>query len=155
TNLVVAFLGPDVAQPFDLYVRDFAGDDGRQPSDAAFALQSPDLLVRHQPDVDATRGLEAYAFEAPLFDRTNYVYLAVRTRGAHLSAGATARLYWADPGSALRFPADWQTNGFYKSFTSDQVNTAAEAVEVPPVPARSGGRDGLVILGPILWRPPA
>ena len=157
-NTVIAFLGPGTAQPFDLYVRDFLGDDGTQPSSSSFFLQSPDLLVRHHPDIDltaaATAGLESYFFEQPDWERTNYVYVGVRNRGAHLAPGSTVRLYWADPGSALAFPANWKTDGFYSSYASSSSNTPSNSLTVPTVTNQAAGADGKVVVGPILWRPP-
>jgi len=43
---VLAFLGVQAPKPFDLYVRDYRGDDGTEPSDKNQQVQSPDLLVR-------------------------------------------------------------------------------------------------------------
>jgi DNA-binding beta-propeller fold protein YncE len=158
-NCVVAFLGTSVGQPFDLYERDYVGDDGIQPSSSSFVLSSPDVLVRHQADVNlaaaAASGLESIAFEEPLYDRTNYVYVAVHNRGTHIASGSTARLYWADPGSALAFPADWKATGFYSNYTNATTSTPSNSLAIPTVAARASGADGVVVVGPILWRPPA
>jgi len=158
-NRLVAFLGPEVAQPFDLYARDYLGDVGTQPSDAAFPLASPDILVRHAPDIDvaaaASTGLEAYAFEQPRYNENNYVYVTVRNRGTHVASNSHANLYWGDPGSPLAFPADWKETGFYSSYVDSTTNVASNSIAVPTIAARSGGSDGLVVLGPIVWRPPA
>jgi hypothetical protein len=160
---LIAFLGPQASQPFDLYVRDFVGDDGTQPSTTGYTLASPDLLVRHAPDVDlvaaATNGLESYAFEQPRYDQNNYVYVAIHNRGAHAAANSTARVFWADPSSPLAYPSDWKSDGFYTAYTSSAVNTPGDALSVPTVAARatSGGTttDGVVVVGPLVWRPPA
>jgi hypothetical protein len=93
SDRVVAFLGPVDPPPFDAYVRDFVGDSGVQPSTSGFTLSSPDILIRHNPDVDltvaASTGLEAFTFQQPRFDENNYVYLTVRNRGSHGIAGVT------------------------------------------------------------------
>ena len=72
TNALVAYMGPQATQPFDLYMRDFVGDDGTQPSSSSNVVSSPDILVRHYPDVDPQAaqqaGLSSYAFEQPRFD---------------------------------------------------------------------------------------
>src|SRR5262249_32565166 len=101
-NAVIAFLGSDVPVPFDGWARDYIGDNGAEPSDPAFTLASPDILVRHNPD-----GLEPVAFEHPRYDQDNYVYVTVRNRGTQDLRDAVALLYWADPAGAMKFPTDW------------------------------------------------
>jgi len=72
--------------------------------------------VRHREDVDisiaTTSGLESTAFEHPRFDRDNYVYIAVRNRGTQELRDAVAKVYWADPSSALAFPVIGTTPAF-------------------------------------------
>ncbi len=154
SHRLVAFLGADAPAPFDLFARDAAGDTGLEPSDAALLLASPDLLVRHAPDVDvaqaAALGLESYAFQQPRYNENNYVYVAVRNRGVQPATNAVARLYWADATGALDFPADWKTDGFYSSYTSPALNVPASTL---PVSTVAGG--GVRVVGPLVWRPPA
>lgn len=150
-NSVIAFLGRDAPAPFDGWLRDYLGDAGAQPSDPAFTLASPDLLVRRSPDVDLTaaqaNGLESIAFENPRYDQDNHVYVAVRNRGTQDLRDAVVLLYWADQGGALAFPADWKTDGF---FDGPAPTASNHRLEVPPVPA-----GGTVVLGPLRFRPPA
>lgn len=160
---LVAYMGPVENPPFDAYSRDYVGDSGLQPSSTGFVLSSPDILVRHNPDVDLTAaanlGLESFAFEQPRYEVNNYVYLAVRNRGTQDMTGVTAKLYWADPGGTLEFPSDWQTEGFYTNYASDTVNSAGHSLSVPFIEARhlEGGVevDGVTVVGPLVWRPPA
>jgi M6 family metalloprotease-like protein len=151
-NAVIAYLGEDVPVPFDLYIRDYVGDGGGEPSDPAYALASPDILVRHNPDVDVAEaessGLNAYAFQQPRFEQDNFVYLAVHNRGTQVASDGFVRIYWADEGSALNFPEDYSGLGFYLDETdADEGNTFM----IPAVAAETGMR----VLGPFLWHPPA
>jgi M6 family metalloprotease-like protein len=160
---VVAFLGPVAALPFDAYVRDYAGDTGKEPTGSKLALSSPDLLVRTESDLDVsqpgTTELELFAFEQPRFERDNYVYVAVRNRGTQPISGVTAKLYWADPGSALSFPADWHAAEFFRAYAGEQSFEAGNALSIPTIPPRHlvDGKevDGVVVSGPLIWRPPA
>ncbi len=161
-NRMVAYLGPVANPPFDAYVRDFVGDSGSQPSAMGFALSSPDILVRHHPDVDlalaATTGLEAFSFQQPRFEENNYVYLAVRNRGTHGIAGTTAKVYWL-PGTPAPFPSGWQTEGFFSDFLSPASSAPGNSLSVPFIGPRqtvgSEEKDGVVVVGPLIWRPPA
>src|SRR4030095_106593 len=160
-NRLVAYLGPVDSPPFDAYIRDFVGDSGVQPSATGFALSSPDILIRHNPDVNlsvaTTTGLGAFAFQQPRFGMNNYVYLAVRNRGTHAITGVTAKLYWS-PGSPLVFPEGWQTDGFYSNFVSATANSPTNSMFMPYIePRHTVGAtevDGAVVVGPIIWRPP-
>lgn len=159
---ILAYLGGDSEPPFDAYMRDYLGDDGTQPSDQSFVLSSPDILVRHNPDLDlaaaATLGLNAFAFEQPRYDQNNYVYLAVRNRGQQEILNVTVKLYWADDDSALNFPADWQTAGIYTHYNSPTSNNDNNHIFIPYIQERhtvgSAEVDGVVVVGPLIWRPP-
>jgi len=159
---LIAFLGSDSVAPFDAYLRDYAGDPGTQPSDDAFVLSSPDLLVRHDPDVDVatvTSGLELIAFEQPRFEMNNYVYVAVRNRGKQAITGVTLKVYWADPGTTLAFPGQWKTHGFYRRYVDSSTNDPGNSIFIPHIAPRqviSGEEvDGVTVVGPLVWRPPA
>jgi len=162
-NRLIAYLGPVEDLPFDAYIRDHLGDSGVEPSAEGITLSSPDILVRYRPDIDlreaAIIGLEAYEFEQPLYGKNNYVYLAVRNRGTQGIAGVSAKLYWADPGSALKFPPDWNTDGFYSSYMNETANSPGNTLPVPYIPPRqmveTSEADGVMMVGPIIWRPPA
>ncbi len=153
-NAVLAYLGASAPAPFDPFMRDYLGDPGDEPSKSAFALSSPDILVRHQPDVDlaiaASAGMESYAFQQPRYDQTNYVYVAVHNRGNHPAADTFARVYWYDQGSPGHFPADWKADGFYTAYSDNAHNTPGNTLAVPLI-----APGGVMVLGPLLWRPPA
>ncbi|MCE4555052.1 CARDB domain-containing protein [Roseateles cellulosilyticus] len=145
-HAVVAYLGRSTTVPYDGWIRDYVGDTGAQPSAASFVLASPDVLVRHLPDLDATAaaaGLEFQTFQQPRFGQDNYVYLAVRNRGSQEMREAVALLYWADPAGNLAFPADWQSAGIYNG------TATSHRLEVPPLAAGAS-----VVLGPLRLRPP-
>lgn len=154
-NRLVAFLGPLDPPPYDAFVRDHVGDTGVQPSSEGFVLSSPDLLIRHTPDVDLaaaeSSGLNSIAFQQPRYDENNYLYLAVHNRGTHEMNNITAKIYWADPGTMLDFPTYWQESGFYKNYVDDTINTPGNSLTVHSISAP----DGVTVVGPLVWRPPA
>ena len=158
---LIAYLGQVDPRPFDAYVRDFVGDSGVEPSEEGDVFSSPDILIRHHPDVDlevaAATGIETFAFQQPRFEENNYVYLAVRNRGTHGIAGVTAKLYWL-PGTPPPFPDGFHTEGFFSEFLSPASNTPTNSVSIPFIEPRQtvGGevRDGVVVVGPLIWRPP-
>jgi sugar lactone lactonase YvrE len=152
-NRVVAFLGASVPAPFDPFMRDFVGDDGAEPSNDAYLISSPDILVRHAPDVDlaaaAASGLEAWSFQQPKFDAINYVYVALNNRGTQIATDSFVKLYWYDPDTAGQFPEDWSETGFYKAWSSPSSNMPTNVLPVTEV--LPGDR---TVVGPLLWRPP-
>ncbi|MUH35800.1 hypothetical protein D9O36_08115 [Zobellia amurskyensis] len=160
---LIHFPGPGVPKPYDAYVRDFSGDYGAEPSNLAYLLDSPDILVRHNPDVDlelaSNLGLEAYAFQQPRFDRNNYVYVAVRNRGIHPINNVGMKLYSTDPGLPLDFPEFWETEEFYLNYTNSITNTPGNSWNIatinPPDLLPPSEIDSVIIAGPITWRPPA
>ena len=151
-NAIIAYLGEDVPVPFDLFIRDYVGDGGTQPSDPAFTLASPDILVRHDMDVDlalaVAGGLNSYAFQLPRYGEDNYVYVAVHNKGTQLAEGGFLRIYWADASSGLDFPRDYQSSGFYRDHTEAEPGNT---YMVPPVDPEGGVR----IIGPVLCHPPS
>lgn len=162
-NRLVAFLGPNVAPPFDPYIRDYLDDTGEQPSSSEFALSSPDMLIRHSPDIDlrmATEtGLATFGFQQPRYEKNNYIYLEVKNRGTSPAYNTAAKLYWIDPQSAQNFPQDWNSTGFYNYFISEDYNLPRNHIFIPFLEAATDPNDpethGSIIVGPIVWRPPA
>ncbi len=153
-NRVIAYLGGDVTPPFDPFIRDYVGDTGVEPSSGSYLISSPDILVRHRPDVNlssaASLGLESFVFQPPQYGETNYVYLALHNRGTQPAAETFVKLYFYDPSSSGRFPADWKDAGFYSGYSDDAHNTPGNALAAGVIPA-----GGTVVVGPLLWRPPA
>jgi sugar lactone lactonase YvrE len=153
-NHVLAFLGAGAPAPVDPFVRDFAGDPGDEPSNAAYLLSSPDILVRHQPDVDlavaAASGLETFAFQQPRHDQLNYVYVAVHNRGTQTANDNFVKVFWYDPGTAGRFPEDWSDSGFYSAYTNAAHNSPENSLHAPSIEP-----GGVTVVGPLIWRPPS
>ena len=149
---IVAFMGPLDPPPFDAFVRDFVSDTGIQPSDDLI-LSSPDILIRHLPDLDlaaASDGeLETFTSLAPRYDQNNYIYLAVRNRGTQEITNVSAALYWSDPGSPQDFPEYWYSEGFYSSYLDGESNEPAHRLQIPSI-----GPNSVSLIGPIIWRPP-
>jgi M6 family metalloprotease-like protein len=87
------------------------------------------------------------------------VYFAVRNRGNHLINNVHLKLYWSDPGSTLTFPTHWQTTGIYQSYLGSSSNTPGNTLTIPSISPRGSaaipGIDSVVVVGPLLWRPPA
>lgn len=156
---MVAFLGSGTPMPFDLYVRDYLGDTGTEPTATSFTLSSPDILVRHRPDVNlataAQFGLGYYAFEQPRYDTNNYVYLMVRNRNSAPATNSAVKVYWGDPATPLVFPTDWKQDGFYEAYSSPAVNAPGNGLSVPTVPGATLSAHGVTVVGPIIFRPPA
>ena len=63
------------------------------------------------------------------------------------------------PAPMLNFPVDWKQDGLFEWYTGDAENQAGNSLFVPSVAARQdlGGTevDGVTVVGPIIWRPPA
>src|SRR5690606_454536 len=92
-------------------------------SEDAYLISSPDVLVRHAPDIDlaaaAAAGLESFNFQQPKFDQTNYVYIAVNNRGTQPASDSFVSLFWYDPGLPGAFPQDWSDEGLFRAWVSD------------------------------------
>jgi hypothetical protein len=162
-NTLVYYPEPGTPKPYDAWMRDYVGDPGQEPSNEAFLLSSPDILVRHAPDVDPAFarefGFTAYAFQQPRYQENNYVYIAVRNRGNHVINNVNLKLYYADPGSTMVFPDQWKTNNIFTEYLSAGSNTPGNSHHIPSISPTSlsaeTGIDSIVIVGPFIWRPPA
>lgn len=161
-NSLIYFPGPGVPKPYDAVIKDYVGDSGLEPSNSAYVLSSPDILVRHNPDIDISLakqfGLTSFAFEQPRYNENNYVYIAVRNRGMHVMNNLNVKVYSSDPGTTLEFPADWKTDGFYMDYLNAASNTPGNSWNIPSLSPPSlsliTGIDSVAVIGPILWRPP-
>ncbi|MBE9573451.1 MAG: hypothetical protein IMF11_22705 [Proteobacteria bacterium] len=156
-NGLIVYFGPGEIPPFDAYVRDYPGDTGAETTPDAIALASPDIVVRHAPYIDldaatANGGLHGYVSQQPRYGQNNYVYTAISNRGAQEITGVSANLYYADPNSPLDFPDDWLSDRFFESYASEVANVPGNSLFVPYVSPRDG-TDGVVVVGPIIWRP--
>jgi carboxypeptidase T len=119
------------AEP-DLYVRDYLGDSGREPSSGGLST-SLDIIVRKDPVADP-----AAAFANPAVDpgsdkveigNDNYIYVRVHNQGGQV-AEAAVRVYFA-PLTTSCAPASW---------------TFIDEVSIPVVPA-----GGFAVGGPVVW----
>lgn len=158
-NELIAFI-EGIGSPSDVFVRDYVGDGGAEPSSTSFTLTSPDLIVRQNPDVDlmiAERdGLDvAYASQQPRADHNNYVYLAVRNRGTADALGVLAQFFESAPGA----PSFDRFSNFYRSWDTPALNEPNHTLVIDRVPAAimSGGASlpGYRVVGPLVWRPSA
>jgi DNA-binding beta-propeller fold protein YncE len=141
--------GLDVDAAFDGFLRDTEVDPGDEPSPAAVAAASPDILVRNAPDLDiAAAELEAlvsFSEETPIYGRPHYLYFEVRNRGTESLVGAAIGVWTREPGEAGTFPASWRPAGVRGG--GGPPARFAEVAFVPP-----GGR---TIAGPLVWTPSA
>jgi len=113
-----------------VYSRDYAEDDGTEPSDhfGHIWYQGPDLWVRHAQDGQPDH-------QDPEFGQTNYVYARLHNIGC-TTLNATAALSWCDV-SAWASPASWNAiasiavNNF-ESSESREISAAW----LPPAPGK-------------------
>ncbi len=150
---IISYLKIRSSRKFDLYMRDHIGDAGKSFMDDDFVLSSPDILIRHEADVDvqeaAEKGLESYTFQLPRYGYKNYVYVALRNKGTQPALDNFVRLYWYDAKGSGLFPSKWKNTGFYKKYNSDEDSVPANMLSVPYL---SG--DSVQVAGPLIWRPP-
>ncbi|MCB1356226.1 MAG: hypothetical protein KDK53_06915 [Maritimibacter sp.] len=155
---LLSWTGAGALPGHDGYLRDYVGDTGIEPSGNFITASSPDILIRHAPDVDlasvGTGGLEALAFQDTRYGRNSYVYIAVHNRGTTPLPGAAVRFYWTDPSGPRVFPDDWSADGFFQHWASPTENTPGNILALPDIPPQQNGVDGRVLAGPIIWRAP-
>jgi DNA-binding beta-propeller fold protein YncE len=147
-----ALAGADADAAFDGYLRDDRTDTGEEGADGPPAMSSPDVLVRHAPDVDLDvaerETLGALGEDLPAYGRSNHLYFEVRNRGDEPLVGSAIAVWTADPGSP-GFPTAWDRDDFYAAWR-DGTGVPRNFVEVGFVPP--GGR---AVTGPLVWRPEA
>jgi DNA-binding beta-propeller fold protein YncE len=156
-NRLTTYFGPGLAPPFDAYIRDYPLDSGAAATPDSIDIVSPDIVVRHAPDIDphaamADGGLQGYASQQPRYGQNNYIYIAVHNRGPQEITGTRVALHYADPNSPLDYPDDWLNDRFYESYASELTNTPGNSVTVPYIAPRNG-TDGVAVVGPVIWRP--
>lgn len=160
-QLIVLLSGGTAAG--DVYVRDSIDDDGTEPSLPGALLNSPDIVVRQSPDIDlalaSASGLHTFPSQEPRTNTNNYVYVAVRNRRAGDALGVAVQLFTATPGSALTFPAEWNSADFFRHWDTPMLNEQSNLLTIDRVPGRSGiagdVRPGYRVIGPLIWRPTA
>ncbi|MFK7939094.1 MAG: hypothetical protein AB8B82_06930 [Roseovarius sp.] len=156
---ILSWLGAQQGATHDGYLRDYLGDAGVEPSGTVFVASSPDILIRHAPDLDlaalGANGLETVAFQQPRYRRNAYVYLAVHNRGDSPVTGAAVRVFWTDPTGQILYPDDWRADGLFHHWAAPGEATPGNTLALPDIPARANNVDGRVIVGPLIWRAPA
>lgn len=101
----------------DVYIRDYAGDNGNVPSTGALST-SPDIIVRPDSVANPTAafgegsGTEnsntlGYKVES---GQDNYIYVRMKNRGGSAANGVTATIYWSEV-STLVTPNLWHLIG--------------------------------------------
>ncbi|SFN41916.1 Serine protease, subtilisin family [Nitrosospira briensis] len=115
-NLRAIIDGPVLNLAPDIYLRDFAGDNG-DPHLGAIS-SSPDIILRQMtvPDPQAAFGAGSgtendmsLGYEAEA-GQDNFVYVRVRNRGGSVAGDVSAAVYWAPP-STLVTPDLWTLLG--------------------------------------------
>jgi hypothetical protein len=135
--------------PADLYIRDGGGDTGNVPSPDSVFWESPDIIVRRQPDGDVT-----FVNQDLLRDghTDHYIYGRVTNRGPNDAAvvrlAATIGNYpslLGLPGGEFWYPQDW--------YEGDWNSAALQSnhLYLGQSNASSVANGATVILGPIMW----
>jgi len=149
TGIQEMFIARVSVYPADLYLRDGPNDVGNLPSPDPVFWESPDLIVRHQPDGDTN-----FVDQGLLRDgHTNhYVYGRATNRGPNDTKAATIAVTVGNfpsllglPGAEFWYPQDWYSGDWN---TSALRNNHLYLGESAPLPIPKNGK---VILGPIMW----
>jgi hypothetical protein len=123
----------------DLYVQDNEDDEGLVPSTGTTYL-SPAIRVR------TTMGEDR---DNPEHGEDNYVYVEVRNAGTKAPDNYRVYLYWADPGTNLRFDLD---NPSRDDWYEEGIGT--DGVAQNWIDASPFAIDRPTEIGPFIWCPP-
>ncbi len=101
----------------DLYLRDYVGDTGAQPSTGPLS-SSPDVIVRGAPMADPQGSFGAGSGtensdtlgQTVLAGNDHQIYVRIRNRGMCPANGATATVFWSEV-ATLVTPAAWNLIG--------------------------------------------
>ena len=111
TGIQEMFIARVSVDPADLYMRDGPSDAGNVPSPDAVFWESPDIVVRHQPDGDTT-----FVDQGLLRDGVtdHYVYGRATNRGPNDTPAATLAVTVGNypsllglPHAEFWYPQDW------------------------------------------------
>ncbi|MFZ0747752.1 MAG: S8 family serine peptidase, partial [Pyrinomonadaceae bacterium] len=129
----------------DVWLREYVGDTGDEPA-AFVSWASPDiepLDSAHDPVAN------------PFFDIVggvqvdNFIRVTVNNRGSKTARNTEVYLYWADPGTALHFPDDWNSTGIFTPVGAPpQWVNEGNKIVIPSIPA--GGNAAVEFR----WLPP-
>jgi hypothetical protein len=149
TGVQEIFTARVAVNPGDLYIRDSGGDTGDVPSPDIVFWESPDIVVRRQPDGDVT-----FVDQDLLRDGVthHYIYGRVRNRGPNDAAAVRLAATIGNfpsllglPGGEFWYPQDWYQGDW--DTAPLQLNHLYLG-ESDPKPVANGAT---VILGPITW----
>ncbi len=133
----------DVPTTVDVWLRDHVNDTGIEPFVGDTSWLSPDIEVLDMLGNPVSN---------PTFDPSNFVNNIVRVTARNRSATQVARnvevnLYWADPGTNLDFPAQWNDTGIYTGDPNFVVQS--NRIIIPQIPANGA------VQVQFAWAPPA
>ena len=121
----------------DLFIRDYIGDNGTEPSIAVNVTNSPDIWSRRQPD-----GFTNQHHQTPKFQNTpNYVYVRVKNRSCHTSnIGEQVNLYYSRPANYI---FDTST-ALARAFIMPVINSQQVLIGTQTIPALEPGEETVV-----------
>ncbi|MDQ3142492.1 MAG: T9SS type A sorting domain-containing protein [Bacteroidota bacterium] len=106
----------------DLYMKDDVDDVGieENPTSAVMYL-SEDIWVR--PTDDDAPFHDNPVYRAGAVDKTNYVYVKVRSKGCDLITDATLHVYWSKASTGLAWPSNWEYSTLNGFVISNEIGT--------------------------------
>jgi hypothetical protein len=149
TGMQEIFTARLAVNPGDLYIRDGGGDVGDVPSPDAVFWESPDIIVRRQPDGDVN-----FVNQDLLRDghTDHYIYGRVHNRGPNdapsVRLAATIGNYpslLGLPGGEFWYPQDWYEGDW------DSAALQANHLFLGMSNSKAVTNGATVILGPITW----
>ncbi|HEX2084254.1 MAG TPA: S8 family serine peptidase [Solirubrobacteraceae bacterium] len=144
----------------DVWLRDNSTSDrglvpthARRPSWPPHAhWVSPDIKVFPAPLANPAAEFDSNPAESPVFGQDNFVYVRARNRGRAAAADVTVGLFYADPATAMAFPADWR-DGQSGVAAQGSIQVAGAGTNQQLIASIPAG--GMVIAPePFVWRPP-
>lgn len=149
TGIQEMFIARVSVYPADLYLRDGLSDVGDVPEPDPVFWESPDIVVRHQPDGDTN-----FVDQGLLRDgvTNHYGYGRVTNRGPNDTAAATLAVTVGNypsllglPGGEFWYPQDWYPHDWSTPALAANHLYLGESA---PLAVPNGQT---VILGPVLW----
>jgi hypothetical protein len=126
---------------------------GRRPACPPFGFSgSPDVKVFSAALADPAADFDPTPDDSPVFGRASSVYVRVRNRGIQPTGPVKVRLYYADPGTHLIFPTDWN-DGQSGNPAQGSIEVNGIATNLQTFPSVAAGGDA-VLPQAFVWRPP-
>jgi hypothetical protein len=109
------------------------------------ALESPDILVRQQPDIDISSVALAdqWTSQDAYYGEPNYVYVRVNNRGDQPAYDTTACFFWRSVDEDR-----WDDQDFSPERGDSAPGSLPNMLRIPYIPAH-----GSAIAGPLRWMP--